>query len=431
MAEIEDSQLVLHWHYDPTATGPNAVLGLVNPNGAGAFGNLVANVPLTPTAVNIGGVVPADEVWELLPDPVITFDGGGLAAGVAPQDFALQVLLDQGTGNQGVAAPWGYWRGAPDLNPDTPGMWTEDQPTIPSMASAGALAAVRASQNPRASLADIVAIMARTYKVISSFNFVLTPLTEISSIIDLKWYGKRWSKQAFAQYLQGKQPVNGKYTLSRSVEKLAISFPLAFPALDFTGGWANQIGGGSQGTTQAWAYRTVAINTVASTLNTDLTLGWNGGQSGQAQVENANENLAFSYNPRTGNNNVLDVDSWGTVTRWAARTGAGTNLRGTAIWAASDTVNKYHPEYGRLVTDSDNPYGFAWEQGWGPANGKSRRVPKFRFPIFGDQINFVLRDNGTGTIAANTIATAVRGTMVSNYPYVAGSTTVTRNGQPV
>ena len=428
--EIEDPQLVLHWHYDPAATGASAVPGLVNPNGAGAFGNLAQNVPQTPVALQIGGDVPEDEVWELLADPVITFDGGGLVAGAAPQDFSLQALLDQGNGQQGVAAPWGYWRGAPDLNPDTPGMWTVDQPAVPSMDHAGMLAAVRAMRSSSVPLADVIAIAAKTYKVASSFSFTIVPLGgAVSSIIDLKWYGRRWSKQAFARYLQGKQ-IGGQYTSGRSIEGLAINFPLAFPALDFKT-WTQQPGGSAQGTTQVWPYRTIAINTVASTLNTDLLLAWNGGQSGQSQVENANENLDFTYNPRTGTANLLDVDSWGTRTRWQYLTGAGTNLRGTAIYAASDVVAKYHPEYGRLVTDTDNPYGFGFQQGFGPSDNRSRRVPKFRFPIFGDHVSFVLRDNGTGVLAANTVATAVRGTMVVNYQYQAGGNTVTRNGQAV
>lgn len=425
MADIDEAQLVLHWHYDPTLT---SVPGLVNPNGTAAFGNLAANVPVTPTASGIGGTVPSDEVWELLADPVLTFDGGGLQAGVAPQDFSLQVNLDQGSGPQGTAAPWGYWRGAPDLNPDTPGMWTVDQPAVPSLANAGKLAAVRAMRSGNVPLSTIVSMAARTYCVSSSFTFTLTPLVAISHPIDLKWYGRRWSRQAFNQYLAG-AAISGTYAVTRSIEQLAASFPLTYPALRWET-WAQQIGGASQPVTQVWPFRTIAINTVASTLNVNLVLRWANGQSGQTQVENSNENLDFNYNPRNGTNNLLDVHEWGTRTRWQYLTGAGTNLRGTAIFAENDVVSKYHPEYARLVTDTDNPYGFAYQQGFGPSDGRSRRVPKYRFPIFGDHIYFVLRDNGTGTIAANTIATAVRGTMITQYPYP-GAAQVTRGGQPV
>jgi hypothetical protein len=419
--EWEDPQLVLHWHYDPNAASNPGV-----PN----TGALPANIPITPNVSAIGGEVPSDEVWELLCDPVISFDGGGLVAGTAPTDFALQVQIDQGTGQQGTLAPWGYWRGAPDLNPDTPGMWTVDADVLPSLKNAGALAAVRAARNPQMPVSELVAIMARTYKAATTFNFTLTPLAAVDSIIDMKWYGRRWSRQAFAYYLAGQQPVSGQYSLTRHIENMAISFPLSFPPLSFDS-WNQQPGGASQPTTQAWPFRTVAINTVASTLNTRLILAWNGGQSGQAQVENQYENLSFQYNPRTGVKNVLDVDSWSIATRWQYRTnGVGTNLRYAGLYAENDVVSKFHPPYLRLVTDNDNPYMAGIQQGIGPADYRSRRVDKWKFPIFGDYEYFFIQDNGLGTIAANTIATWVRGTMVTQYPYP-GNAQVTRQGQPV
>jgi hypothetical protein len=412
MPEITDADLLLHWHYDPAAAS--------NP-GVSNTGNLAANVPITPISAAIGGHLPTDVVWEVLPEPVIAFNGN-LLAGNAPEDFSLQVLIDASL----QVAPWLYLRGAPDLNPLQPGFWVEDAPPVPSMANRGIYAALRAAAGG-AAFADVVDI-ACTYKVTTDFTFTLTPLTTIDQVIDIKWYGKRWDKQTFAKLLAG-NALSGTYVLRRPVENMRLSFPLSTPPLSF-GTWNQQFGGAQQGNTAVWPFRTTSINTVASTLNTDLALSWSAGASGQAQVENVNENLDFHANPHTdqGGNFVLRVKEYGARSRWQYATGAGTNLRYAAIYVDNDTVHKYHPEHLFLVTDTDNTRVFGIQAPCGPQNGKYRRAPKFDFAVFGDHIKFIVGDNGTGTIQAGQTATHVAGTMITGYP---SSATVTRGGAPV
>lgn len=410
-SELETPELVLHWHYDPAAAANPGV-----PN----TGNLVANQPVTPAAAQIGGSLKSDEVWEINPEPEVSFDGK-LAAGAAPEDFSLQWLID------GADQPTTglYFRGAPDLNSNPGAYYIEgyggDNPPVAHKGMYTALKMLAAGR-PLHEVIDAAA----TLKVTENLTFVLTPLTAIDRVIDIKVYGKRWNKTVFNRVLKGQQ-ISGKYAVRRQAENLSIAFNAQWPTIAWDT-WNQQIGGASQGTLKGMPWQTTAINTVASQLNTDLLLSYASGASGQAQVESTAENLAFKYAPTdTNGNRVLALTRVGARSRWQYATGAGTHLRWAFIHADNDLVSKYHPSHLWMVTDTDNRIGMGIQQPFGPANGKYRRGASFVFPIFGDHIAFGIRDDGQATITAGQAAVQPKGTLISGYK----GASILRNGQPV
>jgi hypothetical protein len=410
--DLTQADLLLHWHYDPNATS--------NP-GTSLTGPIPANTTITPQSMQIGGHLPSNEVWEVLPEPVIAFNDLP-AAGSAPSDFSFQWLV--GSGQQATTISSVYLRGAVDLNTNMPGPWMEPgRSGIPSMADVGMYAALKAMKAGRP-FAEVLA-KAATLKVSGDLTFSITTLTQVSDVIDIKVYGRRWHVQDFEMLLAGGQ-ISGTYAVRRPLEDFSISFPVSFSPISLNT-WDLQPGGVNQPSFAAWPFAVVSINTVASSPNTDLYYSYSSGASGIAQVENTYENLDFHYlPPQAGYNKVLDVESVGVRSRWQYATGSGTGLRYAFIRADNDVVSKYHPSHLWLVTDTDNPLVFGIQQPAGPADNRFRSLTPFRFPIFGDHIQFGVRDNGTTTIQPGQVAWKVRGLYITNY----SGATITRGQLP-
>ena len=420
MAELDQADLLVHWQYNPAATSNI---------GVSQTGDLPAGgAPVVPTSVSLGAHMQSDEVWEVLAEPVITFDDEPVA-GTAPQEFTFQWVNGSGPSDQVLSTL--YYNGAFDLNYLVPPDWREPKgEAIPSMANAGIRAALRAAKSGRA-FAEVVDICAKTLKVGSDFTFAITPVTTISRTIDIKIYGKRWQKAAYNALLAGGR-FSGTYARKREIEQYFIAFPASWPALgpNFAN-WTNQPGGVGQGTFEAMPWATFSINTVSSTLNQDLLFGWYTGAGtgiAQSQVQNATENLVLNMLPGTTDAGYMySLTDLGARSRWQYASGAGTALNWAFIRAANDQVFKYHPQFPWRVTDTDNPLVYGRPMPAGQNNGRAFRLTKFVFPMYGDEFSFGVRDNGVSTIAPGQVAWSVRGT---RFKGITGAT-ITRAGVAV